>query len=262
MVEIIQFLLVGAFSGFVAGLFGVGGGLILVPFLLFTLHGNVESDYLMHTAVGTSLGIIFFTSKSSVRAHHKHKAIDWGSFKKISPSIVFGSLLGAYITKFMSFDFMKVFFVIFELIVAAMMLLGIKGKEDVKNLSSFVWNGAGTTIGVVSAIVGIGGGTMTTPFLTYNNVKIKNAIATSAAVGMPIAIAGAIGFTVVGSLSMGVDNGLGFIHLKSLVIIVLASVTLAPLGAKVAHSLDSQKLKKLFAVFLILLAISVLLFDK
>jgi len=98
--------------------------------------------------------------------------------------------------------------------------------------------------------------------LTYNNVKIKNAIATSAAVGMPIAIAGAIGFMVVGSISIGVDNGLGFIHLKSLVIIVLASVTLAPLGAKVAHSLDSQKLKKLFAVFLILLAISVLLFDK
>ncbi|MEL0270725.1 MAG: sulfite exporter TauE/SafE family protein, partial [Gammaproteobacteria bacterium] len=80
MVEIIQFLLVGAFSGFVAGLFGVGGGLILVPFLLFTLHGNVESEYLMHTAVGTSLGIIIFTSISSVRAHHKHKAIDWGSF--------------------------------------------------------------------------------------------------------------------------------------------------------------------------------------
>mgnify|MGYP000211337564 FL=1 len=128
------------------------------------------------------------------------------------------------------------------------------------SVSRWTWSCAGYIIGLVSAIVGIGGGTMTTPFLTYNNVDIKNAIATSAAVGMPIAIAGSIGFVLAGMDNELVVSGLGFVDFKSLITIAAMSIIFAPLGAKVTHIVDSKKLKKGFSIFLFFLAAMVLLF--
>ena len=136
----------------------------------------------------------------------------------------------------------------------------ISTSGHVDNLSRWTWSYAGYIIGLVSAIVGIGGGTMTTPFLTYNNVDIKNAIATSAAVGMPIAIAGSIGFVLAGMGNKLVVNGLGFVDFKSLITIAAMSIIFAPLGAKVTHIVDSKKLKKGFSIFLFFLAAMVLLF--
>ena len=259
MAELIPLLLLGAFSGFIAGLLGVGGGLIIVPVLLYILAGSIDQAVLMHTAVGTALAAIVFTSISSVRAHHQHGAIHWHNFKKLTPTILLGAFSGAMLTKLMSFDFMRLFFALFEFSVAIIMYFGISSSTHVDSLAKWVWRIIGYVIGLVSAIVGIGGGTMTTPFLTYNNVNIKNAIATSAAVGLPIATAGALGFIVAG-WNVESSAGLGFIHIEALLSIVIMSVLFAPLGAKVAHSVDGKKLKKFFAIFLAILGISVLSF--
>jgi uncharacterized membrane protein YfcA len=214
----------------------------------------------MHTAVGTSLAAMVFTSISSVLAHHQHGAIHWHNFKKLTPTILLGAFSGALLTKVMSFDFMRLFFALFEFSVAAIMYFGLSSLAHIDNLSKWVWRITGYIIGLISAILGIGGGTMTTPFLTYNNVTIKNAIATSAAVGMPIAVAGALGFIAVGWDLESASGGLSFIHTQALMSIVVASVFFAPLGAKVAHSVDGKKLKKFFALFLAFLGLSVLAF--
>jgi uncharacterized membrane protein YfcA len=260
LAEIVPFLLLGAFSGFIAGLLGVGSGLIMVPALLYLLAGSTDQTVLMHTAVGTSLAAMVFTSISSVLAHHQHGAIHWHNFKKLTPTILLGAFSGALLTKVMSFDFMRLFFALFEFSVAAIMYFGLSSLAHIDNLSKWVWRITGYIIGLISAILGIGGGTMTTPFLTYNNVTIKNAIATSAAVGMPIAVAGALGFIAVGWDLESASGGLSFIHTQALMSIVVASVFFAPLGAKVAHSVDGKKLKKFFALFLAFLGLSVLAF--
>ncbi|MBC8493439.1 MAG: sulfite exporter TauE/SafE family protein [Candidatus Thioglobus sp.] len=260
MAEIASLLLLGVFSGFIAGLLGVGGGLIIVPALLYLLAGSVDQAILMHTAVGTALAAIVFTSISSVRAHQSHGAIHWHNFKKLTPTILLGAFSGALLTKLMSFDFMRIFFAFFEFGVAIIMFFGVSSSTHVDHLKTWVWRVTGYIIGLVSAIVGIGGGTMTTPFLTYNNVDIKNAIATSAAVGMPIAIAGALGFIVAGWGVESIDSGLGFIHTEALISIVVMSVLFAPLGARVAHSVDGKKLKKFFAIFLAFLGLAVITF--
>ena len=155
---------------------------------------------------------------------------------------------------------MRIFFALFEFSVAAIMYFGLSSSAHIDNLSKWVWRITGYIIGLISAILGIGGGTMTTPFLTYNNVDIKYAIATSAAVGMPIAVAGALGFIAVGWGLESASGGLGFIHTQALVSIVVASVFFAPLGAKLAHRVDGKKLKKFFALFLAFLGLSVLAF--
>lgn len=260
MAEIVPFLLLGSFSGFIAGLLGVGSGLIMVPALLYLLAGSTDQTVLMHTAVGTSLSAMVFTSISSVLAHHQHGAIHWHNFKKLTPTILLGAFSGALLTKVMSFDFMRLFFALFEFSVASIMYFGLSSSAHIDNLSKWMWRITGYIIGLISAILGIGGGTMTTPFLTYNNVDIKNAIATSAAVGIPIAVAGALGFIVVGWDLESTSGGLGFIHTQALMSIVVASVFFAPLGAKVAHSVDGKKLKKFFAIFLAFLGLSVISF--
>lgn len=239
---------------------GIGGGLIMVPVLLYLLAGNVEQVLLMHTAVGTALAAIVFTSIASVWAHHQHSAIVWLVFKKLTPTILIGAFSGAMLTMLMSFDFMRLFFAFFEFSVAIIMYFSISSSAHVDNLGKWVWRATGYIIGLVSAVVGIGGGTMTTPFLTYNNVSIKNAIATSAAVGMPIAIAGALGFIVAGWHIENTANLLGFIHIQALISIVIMSVVFAPFGAKVAHRVDGKKLKKFFALFLAFLALTVIAF--
>lgn len=260
MAEIIPLLFLGAFAGFVAGLLGVGGGLIMVPVLLYLLAPTIEQSILMHTAVGTALAAIVFTSISSVYAHHSHGAIIWRYFAKLTPTILLGAYCGAFAAKQMSFDFMRIFFASFEISVALIMWFSVSASGHADNLSRWIWVIVGYIIGLVSAIVGIGGGTMTTPFLTYNNLAIKNAIATSAAVGMPIAIAGSVGFMIAGIDVEAATGGLGFVNFKALFCIVVASVLFAPLGAKVTHRVDSKILKKGFAIFLAFLGLTVILF--
>jgi len=257
---IVQYLLLGSFAGLAAGLLGVGGGLIIVPVLVWLLsQQGVSQDIIVHLAVGTSLATIIFTSMSSVRAHHRYGAVQWPFVFNIAPGIIIGALIGAWIARYMPSKVLASFFGIFEILVAIQMGFGVK-PHAARNLpSSWIISGVGSVIGSVSAIVGIGGGTMTVPYLVWCNVAMRKAVATSAAVGLPIAVAGAVGFIWTGweHSSLPKDNW-GFIVPQAFIGIVLASVLFAPLGAKLAHQLPALLLKRVFALFLFLLGVRML----
>ena len=260
MEYLLYYLLLGSFAGLVAGLLGVGGGLIIVPVLswLFVQQG-INSSVVVHLAVGTSLATIIFTSISSVRAHHKHGAVQWPVFFNITPGIIIGALLGAAIARYMPSKVLSGFFGIFEILVAIQMAFSIKPHASRSLPVRWVVSSVGVVIGGISAIVGIGGGTMTVPYLAWCNVEMRKAVATSAAVGLPIAISGAIGFTLAGWNNPDIPaSSWGFVVPEAFTGIVVASVLFAPLGAWLAHRIPALILKKIFALFLLLLGIKML----
>ena len=242
----------GAFAGVLAGLLGVGGGLVIVPMLNFVFHViELPGDYIQHLALGTSLASIMFTSVSSLRAHHQRGAVVWPIVKAITPGILIGTFLGSKVAAHLSTQFLSAFFVVFLYYVAAQMLLNIKPKASRQVPGTAGMFGAGSVIGGVSALVGIGGGTLSVPFLTWCNVQLHTCIGTSAAIGFPIAVAGTLGYVTNG---WGVENlppySLGYVSLPALVSIAIMSVLTAPLGVRLAHSLPVDKLKRVFAVIL------------
>lgn len=257
MIEWLAYLALGLFAGFVAGLLGVGGGLIIVPVLVFIFTAHHFPDaYVVHLALGTSLASIVFTSISSFRAHHAHGAVDWKVWREVTPGIVTGTLLGSVLAAYLSTQFLKIFFVLFLFYVGTQMLLDIKPKasRQLPGLSGMF--AAGNVIGSVSSLVGIGGGTLSVPFMTWCNVQLHRAIGTSSAIGFPIAVAGAVGYVANGWAVPGLpEHSIGFVYWPALAAIAVASVLTAPLGAKMAHRLPVKKLKKIFAVLLYTLGI-------
>lgn len=248
--------LTGVLTGIFAGLFGVGGGLIVVPILtiLFTAQQMPEA-HVLHLAIGTSLASILFTSLSSMHAHHGHGAVEWTIVRKISIGILAGAFLGSWLAAQLSTRFLKIFFVLFLFYVSVRLLLNVKPSPGKQYGAAGIF-GVGSLIGAVSSLVGIGGGTMSVPFLLRCNVSMHNAIGTSAAIGFPIALAGAVGYAIQGSKASGLPvNTLGFIYLPALLAVSLASITTAPLGAKLAHHLPVVMLKKVFAGLLVILGI-------
>ena len=247
----------GLVVGFVAGLLGVGGGLIIVPLLIMLLHGHgLAAGMEPQLALGTSLASILFTSLSSVRAHHRHGAVEWPLVRRIAPGIVLGTLAGAVLAAQMSATVLKVFFVVFLFYAATQMWLDFKPAPH-RGLPGPTGTAlAGGVIGAVSSWVGIGGGTLSVPFMLWHNVPLHRAIATSAAIGFPIAVAGALGYIAGGWNASGVPAGsLGFVYLPALAGIVLGSVLTAPLGARTAHRLPVRPLKRVFALLLFTLAL-------
>ncbi|UCE90313.1 MAG: sulfite exporter TauE/SafE family protein [Pseudomonadota bacterium] len=258
---VLVYLLLGAFAGTAAGLLGVGGGLIIVPVLalVFSDYGFAP-ELIMHLAVGTSLATIVLTSISSVRAHHQRGAVMWPEFARLTPGIVLGAWLGAAVAHLMPTTAMRIFFGCFELAVAAQLAFGLKPNAHRQLPGNVAMFGAGGVIGTVSAIVGIGGGTLTVPFLVWCNVAMRNAVATSSACGLPIAVAGAIGFVVAGWNQAALpDWSTGYVYWPAFAGIVAASVVFAPLGAWLAHQLPAQTLKRVFALFLAVLGIRMLM---
>lgn len=243
------YLAVGVVAGFLAGLLGVGGGLIIVPALAFIFAAqHFPQDYILHLALGTSLASILFTSVSSLRAHHAHGAVNWSIVRGIAPGIVAGTLLGTLVAAHLSTGFLKIFFVLFVYYVATQMLLNIKPKPSRQLPGHIGMFAAGGVIGSVSSLVGIGGGTLSVPFMTWCNVKLHQAIGTSAAIGFPIAAAGAVGYILTGlPAKMLPEYSLGFLYLPALAGLVVASVLTAPFGARLAHRLPVTRLKKIFA---------------
>ena len=252
---ILVYLLVGAIAGLIAGLFGVGGGLVIVPVLVYMFtRQNMSSDILVHMAVGTSLATIVFTSISSVYAHHKHGAVRWDLFWQLTPGIVIGALLGAVIADEMPSNMLRRFFAVFEWLVALQLLFNTRANPTRGLPGRVGLFAAGNFIGSVSSVVGIGGGTLTVPFLVWCNVVMRKAVATSSACGLPIAIAGATGFIVTGwSTTASLEWNLGYLYLPALLGVVTSSVIFAPLGARLAHRLPADKLKRLFGLFLLCL---------
>ncbi|HWR05023.1 MAG TPA: sulfite exporter TauE/SafE family protein [Humidesulfovibrio sp.] len=256
------YIATGAFAGVLAGLLGVGGGLVIVPMLNFVFHIiELPGDYIQHLALGTSLASIMFTSVSSLRAHHQRGAVVWAIVKAITPGILIGTFLGSKVAAHLSSQFLSAFFVVFLYYVAAQMLLNIKPKATRQVPGTAGMFAAGSVIGGVSSLVGIGGGTLSVPFMTWCNVALHTCIGTSAAIGFPIAVAGTAGYIVNGLSAPlpGLDAGyLGFIYLPALVGVAAASILTAPLGAKLAHSLPVGKLKKIFACLLVIMGTKML----
>ena len=256
----LMYIALGAFAGVLAGLLGVGGGIIIVPVLTFIFTAQqLPEAHILHLALGTSLASIMFTSISSLRAHHARGAVEWTVVRRISLGILLGTFGGSWVAAQLSTNFLKGFFVVFLYYVAAQMLLNIKPKPHRQLPGWGAMSGVGGLIGGVSSLVGIGGGTMTVPFLVWCNVAMHRAIGTSAAVGFPIALAGALGYMANGLSAQLPQYSLGFVYLPALAGVSAMSVLTAPFGAKLAHSLPIDKLKKIFAVLLIVMATKLLL---
>jgi uncharacterized membrane protein YfcA len=252
--ELLAYLLTGAIAGLMAGLLGVGGGLVIVPALawLFATQGFAGAT-LMHFAVGTSLAVIVPTALSSLIAHHRRGSVHWTIVKQLTPSIVLGALAGAALARYLSSNGLAVFFGLFEIAVAVQLFIGAQPAGHRALPGRPGMGVAGSVIGLVSALLGIGGGTLTTPFLLWNGIDIRRAVGTSATCGLPVALAGAAGFAIAG-LDTPVQPGLntGFIVWPAMAAITLASVLLAPTGAALAHRLPRRVLQRVFAVFLLL----------
>ena len=251
MIALAAYLLLGVFAGTTAGLLGVGGGLVIVPFLAWIFQAKgFSTELLMQLAVGTSLATITITSVSSLLAHHRRQGVLWPVFTRLVPGVMFGALAGALLANAIPSQGLRVFFGVFELLVAVQMGFGISPDAQRTLPGSAGLTGAGGVIGMLSALVGIGGGTMTVPFLTWCNVPMRQAVGTSAAVGLPIALAGAAGFVFTGVGEGTPQWSLGYVYLPALAGIVVTSAAFAPLGARLAHVLPTAVLRRVFAVFL------------
>ena len=252
---------VGAFVGVLAGLLGVGGGLVIVPILVFSFtYQGVSSEIIMHLALGTSLASIIFTSVSSFMAHHRRGAVQWSIVRRIVVGILTGTFLGSCFASLLSTDILKIFFVIFLYFVAYQFLTNKKPKpsRDLPGIPGMF--GVGNVIGFISSLVGIGGGAVSVPYMVWSNVPVHRAIGTSAAIGLPIAISGTVGFLFNGWGHAQLPSySIGFIYLPALIGIAAVSILTAPLGARLAHSLPVDKLKKIFALLLIVVGTRMLI---
>ena len=251
----------GVFTGFSAGMLGIGGGLVMVPVLtmLFAAQAKFPINEVLHLALGTSIATILFTSLASLRAHHQHGAVLWKIVYQITPGILIGSLLGTLLAARIPSKPLALFFTVFVCCVATQMLLDIKPKPSRELPGAGGVFAVGTGIGALSALVAIGGGSFTVPFLTWCNVRVQNAIGTSAAIGFPIALGGTLGYIYNGWGQANLPTlSFGFIYLPALAWMVPFSMLMAPLGAKLTHRLPVATLKRIFAYLLILLAAKML----
>lgn len=259
-VSLLVFLACGAVAGVLAGLLGVGGGIVIVPILVTVLPAlGVHGEHVQHLALGTSLASIVITSISSTRSQHRRGAVHWDIVKRITPGILVGTFVGSIIASYLSMGFLRAFFVCFLFFVSLQMFSNYRppASRDMPGLKGTM--GAGGVIGMVSSFVGIGGGTLSVPFMTFCNVPVHEAVGTSSAIGFPIAVAGTIGYIVGGWGKPDLPElTLGYVHLWALLGLACASFCTAPLGVKLSHALPTAKLKKVFAVFLLIMAVRML----
>lgn len=254
---IAELALLGLGTGFLAGLLGIGGGMIMVPFITLIMgQRGVAPDLAVKIAIATSMATIVFTSISSVRAHHKRGAVRWRLVGGLAPGIVAGSLVGSLgVFALLKGSALAIVFALFVGFSATQMFLDRKPAPTRQMPGTAGQFAAGGGIGFLSGLVGAGGGFISVPFMTWCNVPIHNAVATSAALGFPIAAANVAGYVIGGAGVAGLPAGsMGYIWLPALVVIASCSVFTAPLGAKAAHSLPVAKLKRVFASVLYLLA--------
>lgn len=254
---IVELVILGLATGFLAGLLGIGGGMIMVPFVTLILSGrSVSPDLAVKMAIATSMATIIFTSLSSVRSHHKRGAVRWDLVRGLAPGIVMGGALASLgVFALLKGAWLALFFAAFVSFSATQMFLDKKPAPTRQVPAASGLIGAGGVIGFLSGLVGAGGGFVSVPFMAWCNVPIHNAVATSAALGFPIALANVVGYVISGQ---GLQNlppySFGYIWLPALGVIAACSVMTAPLGARAAHKLPVKQLKRVFASILYLLA--------
>lgn len=259
--EIVTLLLMGALAGVMAGLLGIGGGALIVPVLVIVFEmQKMNADIIMQAALGTSLATIVFTALSSVLAHHRRSAVKWEIVRRITPGIVLGGLLGAAIAGVLPSRTLKIMFVVFMFAIAVQFGFGILTASASRPLPGRIGMFlAGTTIGAAASLFGVGGGSMSVPFMTWCSVAVRQAIATSAAIGLPIAVSASIGYIVAGWGDPRLPPwSLGYVILPAFIGVVVASALAAPLGARLAHRLPEMALRRIFALFVALLGLRML----
>ncbi len=254
---LLALLTIGVAAGFAAGLLGIGGGLIIVP-ALAALMASTSPQYAMHIAIATSLATIVFTGASSVWAHHRHGAVRWSLVMWFTPGLLLGSWLGGVLASALAGATLARVFGVFCLLSGWQMWRGRSESSRPHPTARWLLTTAGLIIGKISALVGIGGGSLTVPFLIWRGERPANAVATAAAGGVPIALAGTASFIVAGQAVSLPAGSLGYVYLPALLGIVATSVIAAPVGARLAQRLPAKRLKQVFAVFLVVLGLLLL----
>lgn len=246
------YLCVGAIVGFLAGLLGIGGGAVMVPMLvwIYTQQGLPEA-HILHVALGTSMATIFFTSLSSMRAHHRHGAVDWDVARAISPGILTGSFLAALAAGVLPTRPLALLFTALVFYAAISMFFDLRPRRTRALPGAAGLFAAGGIIGIASSLLAAGGAFLSMPFLAWCSVPVRRAIGTAAAIGFPIAVAGSAGYVIQGWRAQGLPPGaLGYVYLPALALIVVTSMTLAPLGARTAYRLPVKRLRMIFALMM------------
>lgn len=252
MPEFLLYPLLGVFAGLTAGLLGVGGGIIVVPVLIYSFSAlGFSPEVLTHMAVGTSLATIIVTSAGSVYQHHRKGAVLWSVLTWFALGLVVGALLGAKVADLLHGRILQILFGVFAIVIALQMLKGAQPKPSRTLPAKPGITAVGVLIGAISSIFGIGGGSLSVPFFTWCNMKMQQAVGTSSAAGMPIALAGAAGFVWTGWQHPQLpEYSLGYVYLPALLGVAVTSVLFSQLGARWAHRIPAATLKKIFAALL------------
>ncbi len=254
------YIVVGAIAGIMAGLLGVGGGVVAVPCLFLIFHLlKFPQAYIMHMAIGTSLAAMMFNTLSATRAHNQRKAVMWWLLKKIAPGLVFGGLIGSVIADYVSDVILQILFGIFLCVIGIMFFRRTKPHLKEHNipknpLLSLIFSG----IGALSVVLGLGGGIFTVPTLLAFKVPQKTAIGTSSAITFLMTIIGSVAFLYLGLEKVEMSDSLGYINIPAFLIIGISSFFVAPYGVKMAHELPEQIVKRVFGIVMILTGISML----
>ena len=256
---ILAFLLIGLVAGYLAGFLGIGGGFVVVPALTFLfLQDPATAPFAVHMAVATSLGTMLVTSLSSIIAHHRRRAVRWPLVRALAPGLVAGAVLGALLADRLDGAALVRIVGVFAILAGLQLVLARKPTGERPLPGQPAVSVVGVIIGGISSLIGIGGGALTGPWQMWHGVRAQNAVATSAACGYPIAIAGSLSFVVLG-LDGGLPAGaLGYVHLPAFAGIAVASAVAAPLGAATVHRLPPVTVRRLFGVFLLLVGLRML----
>lgn len=252
----LAYLGIGFAVGFFAGLLGIGGGAVMVPMLVFVFAAQqLPAEHLLHMALGTAMASIMFTSVSSMRAHHAHGAVDWGIARSIAPGILLGAFCAALAAGLIAKRPLAILFAALVFYAATQILFDLRPRQARELPGAVGLFAAGAGIGAVSSLIAVGGAFLCIPFLAWCSVPLRRAIGTSAAIGLPIAIAGALGYVVQGLRADGLPAlSLGYVYLPALVLVAATSMLAAPLGARLAHRLPVKRLRIIFALLLYALA--------
>ncbi len=253
--DVMSLLLAGAVAGTLAGLLGIGGGTIIVPVIVIVLEAEgVSTDVLIKIAVGTSLATIAVSALPSIYIHNRKGAIDWFVFWRLTPWILAGTVIGTITVDLLPGQALYIAFVVFLVIAALHAMTGtVGGRRKLPGLPGMA--GVGLINGVISSMMGIGGGVINVPFFSYCSMPVRNAVATAAAIGMPLAMVSTISYAIMGLDESGIpENSIGYINLPAFAGVVSASILFAPLGAKLAHAIPEQALNIFFSLFLFTMA--------
>jgi uncharacterized membrane protein YfcA len=261
MIWLAAYLALGAAVGLLAGLFGIGGGLLLVPALTFLFEAqHLAPGHELHLALGTAMGSIVFTAIGSARTHHQHGAVNFDLVKGMTPGLLLGTALGAMLAKIIPTRELTLFFVLFVCLTAVQTWFGKRPHGGRPLPGRIAQTVSGTVIGAISSLVSIGGGTLSVPYLMWHHVPLRHAIGTSAALGFPIAIGGSLGYMIIGHGASGLPEwAVGYLYLPALASLVASSYFTTPIGARLAHRAPLALLRKLFALLLLAVALKMLL---